>query len=93
MDVDKLFEMTAFYKGVLDQMGIAPKSCDRSSTSVSREDKLAHCRRMLDKLPKHIAQGRLEKAQRWIAFIQGVLYALDITTITELKDTSRPITG
>jgi len=85
--------MTALYKGIFDQMGVVSRSCDRSATNVSREAKLAHCRRMLDKLPKYIAQGRTEKAQRWIAFIQGVLWGLDLTTITELKNTSRPVTG
>jgi len=37
-----------------------------------------------------IPAGRVEKAMRWLGFVQGVLFCFNDFTIDQLKDHSRP---
>ncbi len=59
---------------------------DPGETSL-RSDRhaLGHCRRMLDDMEIFLDQGRLGKVFRWLGFVQGVFWALEIYTIDELK--------
>lgn len=41
-------------------------------------------------IPGFLEEGRKEKANRWLGFIQGALWAKDIYTIEEMKDHNRP---
>jgi hypothetical protein len=34
--------------------------------------------------------GRIEKSMRWLGFLQGALYGLDMTSIEEQKNINRP---
>lgn len=52
---------------------------------------LQHCHGMLDKMVVFVEQGRLEKAFRWLGFIQGVLWASSVFRLQELKDHNAPI--
>jgi len=36
------------------------------------------------------AEHRREKAMRWLGFVQGALWALDIAPISDLKNMNRP---
>jgi hypothetical protein len=45
---------------------------------------------MLDQIPGFLEEGRKEKSNRWLGFIQGALWAQDIYTIEEMKDHNRP---
>jgi len=42
---------------------------------------------------KFVKEGRIEKAMRWLGFIQGCLYCLTVKTLNELRDDSKPATG
>lgn len=60
----------------------------------SREnaEKLYKYEHLLEMIPKAILflkEGRVEKACRWLGFIQGVLWTLDDHTLTELKAFNR----
>ena len=37
-----------------------------------------------------VAESRIEKAFRWLGFIQGVLWSFGFVTIDNAKDTNRP---
>ena len=41
-------------------------------------------------IPQFLKDGRKEKANRWLGFIQGALWAEDIYTIEEMKEHNRP---
>ncbi len=45
---------------------------------------------MLDRIPEFIEDGRKEKANRWLGFIQGALWAQDVYTIEEMKGHNKP---
>ncbi len=51
---------------------------------------LKHCHGMLDKIVEFVHEGRMEKAFRWLGFIQGILWCRNIYTLDELKNHNRP---
>lgn len=54
--------------------------------------RLAHVRdRMLPLTCEFARDGRLEKAFRWLGFIQGVLWCEGVYTIDAMKDHNRPV--
>lgn len=58
---------------------------------ISTEERLNHLLWMCSAL-KEIAEqeGRIEKAMRWLGFIQGALWSADIVTIEDLKHDNMP---
>ncbi len=45
---------------------------------------------MLRQIPGFLEEGRKEKVNRWLGFIQGALWADGVYTIEEMKDHNRP---
>lgn len=54
-----------------------------------RADRSAHILWMCSEARKHLEADKVEKAMRWLGFIQGVLWADSHCTIAELKDDNR----
>lgn len=50
---------------------------------------LRHVRWMCQQVPEFVTEGKLEKANRWIGFIQGVLWTRTTGTIASFKDDNR----
>lgn len=48
-----------------------------------------HVRWMCLEIPQLVAAGRLEKAGRWLGFVQGILWANGYMSIDALKDDNR----
>lgn len=49
-----------------------------------------HARWMCSEGVLLVEQGRVEKAMRWLGFVQGVLWAHGLAEISELKDMNKP---
>lgn len=49
-----------------------------------------HLRYMLNQIDDFVDAGRIEKAFRWLGFVQGVLWSLGLYSIEELADHNRP---
>jgi hypothetical protein len=45
-----------------------------------------HLLYMLWMIPQFIKEGRKEKANRWLGFVQGVLWANDVYEIEDVKE-------
>jgi len=45
---------------------------------------------MLWRIPFFVKEGRRRKANRWLGFVQGFLWANGIYTIEEMKEHNRP---
>lgn len=69
--------------------GFEPVRCDDTAEGLSVHARLEHTRWMCQQVPELVAEGRLEKANRWIGFIQGVLWAYEAGTIASFKDDNR----
>jgi hypothetical protein len=53
-------------------------------------DKVNHAIGMIPKMRVFLEEGRREKAFRWLGFLQGVFWALNVYTVEELANHSRP---
>jgi hypothetical protein len=51
---------------------------------------LAHLRFMCEEACKFVDANRVEKAMRWLGFLQGVLFARGFYSLNDLKKHSRP---
>lgn len=47
---------------------------------------LKHCHAILDQIEKLVREGKMEKAFRWLGFIQGVLWSHGLFTLNDLKN-------
>lgn len=53
-------------------------------------DTYKHLMWMLWQIPHFIKEGRKEKVNRWLGFVQGALWANEIYTIEEMKEHNKP---
>lgn len=77
LDIAKLCRL---YDARLAAAG-APEKVDPAGTGFGLVSRVKHLRWMLATMPGLSA----EKANRWLGFVQGVLFALDYYTIDELR--------
>ena len=79
MDKDKLYQ-------VLDRY---TKDCEDYEDDPFKLE-LDHVRQMIPQVREFVRQGRMEKAMRWLGFIQGVFWIIGMYTIQEMKDHNKP---
>lgn len=81
MNKDKIYEVLERYS----------KDCERM---IEEKDpfvlELDHIRQMIPQVQEFIRQGRMEKAFRWLGFIQGTFWVIGVYSIQEMKDHNRP---
>ncbi len=53
-------------------------------------ERISHAHWMVREAITFIAAGRIEKAHRWLGFIQGVLWSCGHFTIDQMKEHNRP---
>ena len=92
MTSEKMLQIIEAYRSLFEILGIQPQYFEHDELTGPDDevDVLAHCFGMLSKMETFIAEGRIEKAMRWLGFIQGCLFACSLLTIEELKEHSRP---
>jgi hypothetical protein len=66
------------------------KSKKGGPAGVGRGSTFSHLRWMCLAGCGFVDAGRLDKANRWLGFIQGALWSLGVTSIDEMKDWNRP---
>lgn len=67
----------------------APDTQDKSSR-LEPGQRVAHYKFMCLEAQRFVDQGRIEKAMRWLGFLQGVLWKNDEYSLDELKEHSKP---
>mgnify|MGYP003510613429 CR=1 FL=1 len=67
-----------------------PARAPRSVTNHSESVAVSHMLWMIIETRDFVAESRIEKAFRWLGFIQGVLWSFGFVTIDNAKDTNRP---
>lgn len=55
----------------------------------ARARSLKHCKWMLNQMRSFIREGRFDKVQRWLGFIQGALWATGVGSIDNFKEMNR----
>ena len=90
MDEAKYEEVFKKYEDKLRAEGIPHRKFPFDALKPTRAKALAHCVSMLYEMKRFLREGRIDKVNRWLGFIQGVLWFCGIYTLNELKDHNRP---
>lgn len=64
MDAKKVLEVINIYREHFKEMNIAQNDFPHEVIVANKEQALAHCHGMLDKMEKLVKEGRMEKAFR-----------------------------
>ncbi len=86
----KIVEVVELYRLKLVELGLEPVDFDHNTPSPPSDMALGHCLGMIPKMNDFVGEGRIEKAFRWLGFVQGVLWAHGIYTLEDLKNHNRP---
>lgn len=93
MRKEKIFEVVEKYRKLLQSNGIT--SADRcANENFSNFDSitLSHCYWMIERIKYFLSKDNLEKANRWLGFVQGCLWCTKIRTIQDMRDDNREVT-
>jgi len=68
------------------------KATDGSARPIrdSSKPNLNHLYWMCDQVAVFISENRIEKAMRWLGFIQGAFWVLGVRTVEEMKKDNMP---
>lgn len=97
MDAQKVLDVLSIYSQQLSELSkyhpIAPERGDivkKHPDSSDRLKKLSHVWWAVEQCRLFVKDGRMEKAFRWLGFIQGALWYDGMYAIEELANHSRP---
>lgn len=87
MTLEKVKQVVADYAKILDDMGWVKNEQFTTPWQLpTTEDMLDHARWMCDQVAD---MDDVEKAMRWLGFIQGIFWAVGRRTIDEMRDDNR----
>lgn len=89
MTADKLLEVCDRYRQRLTEEVAKPRPAVAYAEG-SPLDPIGHLRRMLPQIEDFVLGGEMDKAFRWLGFVQGVLRLEGIYTLDELREHNRP---
>lgn len=90
MTPPKVLEIIEIYRKFFVERGVGKIDYPHDELLDSEVRGLEHCHGMLDKMVVFVRAGRMEKAFRWLGFIQGVLWAARIFPLAKLMEHNRP---
>jgi len=86
MTFEQVKQVVAQYTTMLSQSGVKNKKHPSSGFLPSVEDALGHARWMCEEIAN---MTDIEKAMRWLGFVQGVLWVTGRRTIDKMRDDNR----
>ena len=90
MDGPKILEVVGIYSELFKSKGIESVDYPHGLILDSPGSMIAHCAGMLDKIKDFVKEGRIEKAFRWLGFIQGCLWVIGYYSLEDLMNHNRP---
>ena len=90
MDSEKVLEVMGIYRDFFVKNGTKKKDFSHFDKPGNRTEILEHCHGMLDKMEQFVKEGRMDKAFRWLGFVQGCLWATGKYRLEDLKNHNRP---
>jgi hypothetical protein len=91
VDAQKILGVLDIYEEKVSSMCTAPARADpHECTVLDVPKKYAHVWWMITTLRDFIHEGRMEKAFRWLGFIQGVLWACGMYSVEDLAGHNKP---
>jgi hypothetical protein len=87
---EQMLGVVDVYAAELLKRGYSPKR-DPGEGMPPRIDRAArHAAWMLEEMRGFLAQDRWDKANRWLGFVQGLLWSTGIYTIPQMANHNRP---
>ena len=84
MNQKELFEKIARYREELGNMGYEKIDHPHDQRPRDNIDEFEQCLSMLDVAERFLKDGRLYPAQRWLCFVEGVLWQMKLYTLSDL---------
>lgn len=90
MNAQKIREVLNIYRKKFEELGIPKGNWGHGTLLPNPHFGLIHCHGMLTKVEGFLKEGRLDKAFRWLGFVQGALWVSKVYTLNDLKNHNRP---
>lgn len=90
MTKEKYAEVLVLYRSYFINLGVPATKISSDEFLPGRVAVLSHCRAMLAEMEEFLEQGRLDKLNRWLGFMQGCFFTLGIYNLEDLKGHNRP---
>jgi hypothetical protein len=86
---EKYKDLLLAYKPIRYSTAERILALERDCRDYNREKSLNHALWMCTVIEEQVKDGKAEKAERWLCFIQGVLWMNGICSIDEMRDDNR----
>lgn len=90
MTKEKVLEVFARYRREVSDYSAARADPKKVIDKLSHEEERAHVAYMCEEGVRFVEQGRMEKAMRWLGFLQGWLWKSGRYAVQELGEHSMP---
>lgn len=90
MDAHKIMKVLDVYETYFIKEKVPKKKVSPDVFPRLESDVLTHLHGMIDEMREFVRDGRMDKAFRWLGFMQGALWCQGIYTLEELKNHNRP---
>ncbi len=93
MTKDQILSTIQRYDRLCGQYGVTPTRISKTTfiddIVAQNREIIAHMRYMIAEIPKLLEADKIEKAMRWLGFVQGVMWSLGIYNLETLRDDNR----
>jgi hypothetical protein len=89
MTPDHIYKVVSKYEIQLEARGHKAEKTETGAAFDNPTTKLNHTLWMCQQIRAFVTEGELEKANRWLGFVQGVLWAYGIYTVDQMRDDNR----
>ena len=85
MDAEVVRRVIAAYREKFAELQIEKSPFPRGQFPQEPAERLGHCFWMLDEIERYLGEDRIEKAMRWLGFVQGCLWSHGIFSVDDFK--------
>ncbi len=93
MDRAKILKIAGIYAKHFNELGVVEQvqipEDEQEGKVFTYTDQHSHAYWMLTKIDEFVNADKLEKAQRWLGFIQGILFSTGQFSIAEMRSHNR----
>lgn len=86
MNAEKVQQVIEIYRKKFEELGIGKKDYPHEKPLDAPEHGLEHCHAMLDKMQGFLKENQMDKAFRWLGFLQSFLWSQKIYTLTDFNN-------
>ena len=90
MTPDRVREVAAKYRDLLIKEGVTPSRISEVESTaphyVVAKEKMGHLLWVCVTLKEVVEKGKIEQARRWLRFVQGALWGMELISIQDLRE-------